>query len=319
MPSTGASPGMPSGSASPVPPSAGPTPEPPVTSSPVPAPPPVAAVEAGGLMSYRVLVLMLGVFLIVLVFSAVVFVPDPQGFQYVVFRTMLATGCACIAGATPWYTGGPAGFQAAGVVVSAAAVFALVYLYNPAERFRRHAADAAPAALPAALAASGQIAPDRSIFISYRRTDAITVGRLYERLKQRFGEGAVFKDIDSITAGLDFREELTKALQSCQVGVVIIGPEWELVRDDHGRRRLEDPTDFVLNELLTLLQRKIPVIPVITERPRMPHQEDLPENVSAVVFRQGLPLRPDPDFNRDADDIIAAIDKLLAREPPSSS
>jgi hypothetical protein len=189
-----------------------------------------------------------------------------------------------------------------------------VYLYNPAERLRKRAIGAAPAAAPAALAALRQNAPDRCIFISYRRTEAITVGRLYERLKQRFGEGAVFKDIDSITAGLDFREELAKALQSCRVGVVIIGPEWEFVRDEHDRRRLEDPTDFVLNELLTLLQRKVPVIPVITERSGMPHQEDLPENVSAVVFRQGLPLRPDPDFNRDADGIVAAIEKLLARK-----
>ena len=54
------------------------------------------------------------------------------------------------------------------------------------------------------------------IFISYRREEtAFPAGWLYDRLNDRFGEGQVFKDVDSITLGDDFVEVITRA-----VGVV---------------------------------------------------------------------------------------------------
>jgi hypothetical protein len=48
------------------------------------------------------------------------------------------------------------------------------------------------------------------IFVSYRRQDsAHLAGRLYDRLADRFGEGQVFMDVDTIKLGVDFAEEIT--------------------------------------------------------------------------------------------------------------
>jgi hypothetical protein len=65
------------------------------------------------------------------------------------------------------------------------------------------------------------------IFISYRRKDTLHVaGRLAGDLVEYFGEEAVFRDVDSIDAGLDFTTQLEKALSNCNIMLVLIGPEW---------------------------------------------------------------------------------------------
>ena len=47
------------------------------------------------------------------------------------------------------------------------------------------------------------------IFISYRRADSAGyAGRIYDRLTAHFGEDAVFMDVDTIEAGVDFVEVL---------------------------------------------------------------------------------------------------------------
>jgi hypothetical protein len=64
------------------------------------------------------------------------------------------------------------------------------------------------------------------IFISYRRHDSSHLaGRLYDRLADRFGEGQVFIDVDTIEPGVDFAEEISRAVAACQVLLVILGPD----------------------------------------------------------------------------------------------
>jgi len=85
-------------------------------------------------------------------------------------------------------------------------------------------------------AASGRI------FISYRRQDtAYPAGWLYDRLTDRFADGQVFKDIDSIKLGDDFAEVITAAVGSCDVLLALIGNDWLTITDEDGRRRLDDP------------------------------------------------------------------------------
>lgn len=70
-----------------------------------------------------------------------------------------------------------------------------------------------------------------SIFISYRRSDSISeTGRIYDYLESHFGRQRVFKDVDSIPLGVNFREYLDQEVGRCQVLVAVIGPEWLTVR-----------------------------------------------------------------------------------------
>ena len=69
------------------------------------------------------------------------------------------------------------------------------------------------------------------IFISYRREEtAYPAGWLYDRLAGRYGDGQIFKDVDSIQLGDDFVEVITRAVGSCDVLLALIGDQW---LDDH--------------------------------------------------------------------------------------
>ncbi len=65
------------------------------------------------------------------------------------------------------------------------------------------------------------------IFVSYRRSDSADIaGRIYDRLIVRFGKDPVFKDVDSIPLGFDFKEYLDKKVGECDVLLAIIGDHW---------------------------------------------------------------------------------------------
>jgi hypothetical protein len=71
------------------------------------------------------------------------------------------------------------------------------------------------------------------IFISYRRSDnPDATGRLYDRLVAEFGKAQVFKDVDSIPLGHDFRGHLNGIVGDCAVVLAIIGPRWTDARND---------------------------------------------------------------------------------------
>src|SRR5215468_7288849 len=110
------------------------------------------------------------------------------------------------------------------------------------------------------------------IFISYRRSDNITMtGRIHDRLCSEFGDQTVFKDTEDIPAGADFRIALDQALGESAVVLVIIGQKWLTAADEDGKRRLEDPEDFVRVEVETALARPgTLVVPVLIDGTFMP-------------------------------------------------
>jgi TIR domain len=84
------------------------------------------------------------------------------------------------------------------------------------------------------------------IFISYRRSDVPELtARIFAHLSEHVGTDTLFLDTDSIEAGADFATEILQALQRCDVILVIIGPKWLKLTDESGRRRLDDPMDYV--------------------------------------------------------------------------
>jgi hypothetical protein len=114
------------------------------------------------------------------------------------------------------------------------------------------------------------------IFISYRRDEtAYPAGWLFDRLAEHFGHAQVFKDVDSIELGDDFVQVITRAVGSCDVLLALIGDEWLTITDEHGRRRLDDPNDFVRLEIEAALRRNVRIIPILVDGARMPDAGEL--------------------------------------------
>jgi hypothetical protein len=124
------------------------------------------------------------------------------------------------------------------------------------------------------------------IFISYRRDDsaAIALG-IGQYLAKEFGRRNVFIDVD-INAGAKFPVVLERRLTECKVLLAVIGPNWLDVRNDAGKRRLDDPNDWVRLEIARALKRDITVIPVLIGGAELPKKADLSEDIQGLLDHQ---------------------------------
>jgi hypothetical protein len=163
------------------------------------------------------------------------------------------------------------------------------------------------------MAGSGSVAPGR-IFISYRRAEAAyPTAWLYERLATHFGREDIVRDIDSIEPGDDFGEVIGRAVASCDVMLVVIGPRWISITDDDGRRRLDDSEDFVRREIEAALHREIRVIPILIDGASVPRSEQLPPSLVKLSSRQAVVLSPDR-FQSDFDRLLPVLDRTVSEE-----
>ncbi len=151
------------------------------------------------------------------------------------------------------------------------------------------------------------------IFISYRRADTSGyVIAIYDRLAKQYDPAHIFRDLDTIDYGDDFVERLEQAVQSCDVLLAVIGRNWVSVTDSNGRRRLDNPHDFVRLEVATALRRGIRVIPLLVGGASMPYADELPDDLKSLSRRNALEVS-DRDFHPHMDRLIHAIDRILGR------
>ena len=87
----------------------------------------------------------------------------------------------------------------------------------------------------------------------------------------------------SIEPGADFVDAIERAIASSGVVLVMIGSEWLRCTDGAGRRRLDDPGDFIRLETATALGRGARVIPVLVEGARMPRPDELPADLRPLA------------------------------------
>ena len=147
------------------------------------------------------------------------------------------------------------------------------------------------------------------ILISCRREDSADVtGRIYDRLVQKFGQGAVFKDVDSIPLGVDFRTFLDEQVAKCEVFLAVIGQDWIKKRGSKCKSRLDDPVDFVRIQIESALKRQIPVL---VSGASIPPAERFPASIQDLSYRHGIVVRPDPDFPRDMDRLIEYLKQKI--------
>jgi TIR domain len=156
----------------------------------------------------------------------------------------------------------------------------------------------------------------RAVFISYRRDDSEgQAGRLYDDLARHFGDGSVFMDVAGIDPGLDFRKVIDKHVSSCGVLLCLIGPAWLDAKDENGRRRLDNPLDFVRLETAAALKRDIPVVPVLVAKARMPSAEQLPDDLKELAYRNGVELTH-ARWDTDVQVLVKALQRQLDNTPP---
>lgn len=148
-----------------------------------------------------------------------------------------------------------------------------------------------------------------TVFISYRRIDSGDItGRIYDRLIQRFDRDSVFKDVDSIPLGVDFRKYLMDYVGLCDVLIAVIGKHWLTHNSASDGGSLGNSRDFVSIEIESALERHVPITPVLVQGATMPSEEELPDKLRSFAYYNAIPVRPDPDFNQDCARLIQGIE-----------
>jgi hypothetical protein len=145
------------------------------------------------------------------------------------------------------------------------------------------------------------------IFISYRRDDAPgSAGRLYDRLADSFPRDGLFMDVDAMVPGVDFVRELDEAVADCDVLLAVIGRRWLEAATPDGKRRLDDPHDFVRIEIETALGSGVRVIPVLVDGAQMPAAEALPQPLQPLARRHAVEISHSR-FASDAERLVRAL------------
>lgn len=139
----------------------------------------------------------------------------------------------------------------------------------------------------------------RSIFLSYRRGDSQAIaGRLADDLGAAFGPERILFDRDLPDPGLPYADAVDQTLAGCAAVVVVIGPAF--------RARLQDPRDFVRQEIARGLASGLPVLPVLVNGAAMPAAAELPDDLTGLAFRQALAI----DTGRWRSDVAALVEAL---------
>lgn len=153
------------------------------------------------------------------------------------------------------------------------------------------------------------------IFINYRRDDARGIaGRLSDSLTEYFGDGRVFRDVQDIAGGANFEHVLAETIGSADAIIVLIGPDWLTMKDAAGQRRLDDPHDFVAQEIAAALEKKLPIYPVLIEDTPMPRADDLPDALKALVRHNAMSVS---DHRWEFD--VTRLAKVVAFDIPGSA
>jgi len=156
------------------------------------------------------------------------------------------------------------------------------------------------------------------IFISYRREDtSYETTMIFEFLAGQFGRENVFMDVDTIPAGVDFRQHLRNAVEGCDVVLVMMGQNWLDATVGEGRR-LDDSRDFVRIEVESALRRDIRIVPILVQGASVPHPDSLPLSIQDLAFRNALTVRAGRDLRTDIARLVREL-KSAATQPDEAA
>ena len=135
---------------------------------------------------------------------------------------------------------------------------------------------------------------NEGIFISYRRDGGSTfAGILYYELCRHFTSGLVFKDVNTLKPGSDYKKEIKDAIAKSAVLLVLIDKNWAYLKNENGDRKITDSKDLVRTEIKESLRANVEVIPVLFENGVMPANNELPKDITALCDKNAFIVHPE--------------------------
>jgi TIR domain len=138
------------------------------------------------------------------------------------------------------------------------------------------------------------------VFISYRHDDSeADAGRLYDTLAAELGQQALYKDVENITIGRNWKRAVREALADSAAVLFVMGPDWRL-------------SEAIELELQLTLASEIPVVPILVRRADLIQlTSGLPAPLSEIRERKAVTLNH-ASWSRDCTDLLETLKRVLA-------
>jgi hypothetical protein len=157
------------------------------------------------------------------------------------------------------------------------------------------------------------------VFISYRRDDASSeAGRLADAIRYRFGEDSTFMDTSDTRLGTEWPQALRDAVENSRVLMSVIGPDWILARDEWGKRRIDDPEDWVRHEIELALEHGKTIMPLLVRRAHMIPASALPREIASLSSWQAFAIRTE-SWEHDVKLVLRQLESHLGQRDTSAS
>ena len=157
------------------------------------------------------------------------------------------------------------------------------------------------------------------LFISYERKDAGGwAGIIYQKLKDHYGEGVVFKDEEETRTGEIWGPRLSRIVQNCDGFVLVIGSDWQ---ESRMIDKLNDPENWVHKEIVTAVKANKAIFPVVVEGADLPDKGKIPDIIGQAIDRHHFRFRRksthwEHDLKQLCDDIEAKPGITVRRQIP---
>ena len=142
------------------------------------------------------------------------------------------------------------------------------------------------------------------IFISYRRKGgSMLAGILYNELIRQFKQEHVFKDIQSLHPGDDFKNVINTAIEKSDIFLLLINYNWAShISGDADNQHLPEH-DFAYFEIECALEKKVEIIPVLFENAFMPNPAELPVAIREITTKHA--------FSINSETVLEDVEKLV--------
>jgi pterin-4a-carbinolamine dehydratase len=156
------------------------------------------------------------------------------------------------------------------------------------------------------------------IFLSYRRSDsAAHTLALRLELETQLRAAQIFVDTHAVQGGETWPVQIEDALYLAKVVIPIIGKSWAGV-DSAGRRRLDDPEDWVHKEIkIALTRKRDAIVPLLVDGAVALRYCELPDPLRELAEIQSIKIDLD-QWDNDIRSVIKILKEKFEFETKTS-
>jgi TIR domain len=150
----------------------------------------------------------------------------------------------------------------------------------------------------------------RHAFVCYRTEDTLAVADRLAVELQRALEIEVFIDHRSLDGGDRWPDRLRREVERSEVVLILVGPRWLGLQTSDGIRRLDDPDDWVRQEIEFAIAAKRIIIPLLVDGAAPIEKRALRTvpQIEALAEAQAVPLAT-KQWNLHFDAVVALLTK----------